>query len=79
MGYDSLENYVDNDPYLGAIIGRVGNRIANGSFTLNGEIYNLEVNNGPNHLHGGLKGFDKVSLGSENSRRTRKGFTSLIL
>ena len=60
LGYDSLENYVDNDPYLGAIIGRVGNRIANGSFTLNGETYNLEVNNGPNHLHGGLKGFDKV-------------------
>ena len=60
LGYDSLENYVDNDPYLGAIIGRVGNRIANGSFTLNDEIYNLKVNNGPNHLHGGLKGFDKV-------------------
>ena len=60
LGYDSLENYVSNDPYLGAIIGRVGNRIANGSFTLNDEIYNLEVNNGPNHLHGGLKGFDKV-------------------
>ena len=60
LGYDSLENYVSNAPYLGAIIGRVGNRIANGSFTLNDEIYNLEVNNGPNHLHGGLKGFDKV-------------------
>ena len=60
LGYDSLENYVSNDPYLGAIIGRVGNRIANGSFTLNDEIYNLEVNNGLNHLHGGLKGFDKV-------------------
>lgn len=60
LGYDSLENYVDNDPYLGAIIGRVGNRIANGSFTLNSKTYNLEVNNGPNHLHGGLKGFDKV-------------------
>ena len=60
LGYDSLENYIDNDPYLGAIIGRVGNRIANGSFTLNGETYNLQVNNGPNHLHGGLKGFDKV-------------------
>lgn len=60
LGYDSLKNYVDNDPYLGAIIGRVGNRIANGSFTLNGETYNLEVNNGTNHLHGGLKGFDKV-------------------
>ena len=74
LGYDSLENYVDNDPYLGAIIGRVGNRIANGSFTLNDETYNLEVNNGPNHLHGGLKGFDKVSLGCENSRRTRKRF-----
>lgn len=60
LSYDSLENYIDNDPYLGAIIGRVGNRIANGSFTLNGETYTLEVNNGPNHLHGGLKGFDKV-------------------
>ena len=60
LGYDSLGNYIDNAPYLGAVIGRVGNRIANGSFTLNGETYTLEVNNGPNHLHGGFKGFDKV-------------------
>ena len=60
LGYDTVQEYEENDGYLGATIGRVGNRIRKGKFILNGENYTLAVNNGPNHLHGGLKGFDKA-------------------
>ena len=59
LGHDTIEEYVAGDCYLGATIGRVGNRIAEGRFELNGEKYELFVNNGPNHLHGGKKGFDR--------------------
>jgi len=59
LGYDHLDGYVTNNPYFGALIGRYGNRIGGGKFTLNGTSYTLATNNGPNHLHGGLKGFDK--------------------
>ena len=57
LGYDTLEEYVHNGGYLGATIGRFANRIAGGSFQLNGHTYKLEANNGRNHLHGGRKGF----------------------
>jgi len=60
MGHDSVAGYEANSPYFGSLIGRVGNRIANGAFTLDGKVYTLAKNNGPNHLHGGLKGWDKV-------------------
>jgi aldose 1-epimerase len=60
LGFDKLEPYLAGPPYFGATVGRVGNRIAKGTFTLNGKTYHLATNNGPNHLHGGNKGFDKV-------------------
>ncbi len=59
LGYNTVEEYEENDGYLGAVVGRYANRIRNGEFELNGEKYTLAVNNGPNHLHGGNKGFDK--------------------
>lgn len=58
-GYNSVEEYIAGSPYFGCIAGRYANRIAKGKFTVDGEEYTLAVNNGPNHLHGGLKGFDK--------------------
>lgn len=60
LGMDSLTGYEKGVPYFGALIGRYGNRIAKGQFTLDGKTYTLAVNNGTNTLHGGLKGFDKV-------------------
>jgi len=61
LGHDTLEGYIPNPPYIGAIIGRYGNRIANGTFTLDGQTYTLPKNDGPNTLHGGIaKTFDRV-------------------
>jgi aldose 1-epimerase len=60
LGFDNLQQYLDGHPYFGATIGRYANRIAKGKFTLDGKTYTLATNNYPNHLHGGVKGFDKV-------------------
>ena len=60
LGFDRLDGYLARQPYFGATVGRVANRIAGGRFELNGRTYTLATNNGPNHLHGGLRGFDKV-------------------
>jgi aldose 1-epimerase len=60
LGYDNLAGYIKDNPFFGALIGRYGNRIAGGKFTLDGRQYTLAKNNGENHLHGGVKGFDKV-------------------
>ncbi|MCB9854568.1 MAG: galactose mutarotase [Phycisphaerales bacterium] len=69
LGYDRLEDYIKNSPYFGAAIGRYGNRIAGGRFSLDGEAYTLKTNNEPAgvpcHLHGGLAGFDKVLWDAE--------------
>jgi aldose 1-epimerase len=59
LGCDSLAGYIKGTPFFGALVGRYGNRIAKGKFTLDGAEYTLPINNGPNALHGGLKGFDK--------------------
>jgi aldose 1-epimerase len=60
LGFDSLDEYLKGHPYFGALCGRVANRIAGGRFAIDGKSYQLATNNGPNHLHGGEKGFDKV-------------------
>jgi aldose 1-epimerase len=60
LGFDTLEGYQGHGHYFGCMAGRCANRIASGRFELDGKTYSLAVNNGPNHLHGGIKGFDKV-------------------
>jgi aldose 1-epimerase len=68
LGFDNLKDYLAGHPYFGATVGRVANRVAKGKFTLDGKEYKLAVNNGPNSLHGGLKGFDKVVWKAEPVR-----------
>lgn len=75
LGFDDPDNYTKVHPYFGALVGRFGNRIAKGKFHLDGEAYTLAVNNGPNHLHGGIKGFDKGFWNVEERKQTN----SLVL
>ncbi|MDP3432641.1 MAG: aldose epimerase family protein [Bacteroidota bacterium] len=77
LGFDKLEDYLSPEylgsyPYFGAICGRVCNRIADGKFTLEGKNYSLAVNNGPNHLHGGLVGYDRRLFSAEIIDQTEK-------
>ena len=71
LGYDSLSGYLKETPYFGAIVGRYGNRIANGKFTLDGTTYTLAQNNNGQHLHGGIKGFDKVFWNIEDTGQNK--------
>ncbi|HEX5169313.1 MAG TPA: aldose epimerase family protein [Cyclobacteriaceae bacterium] len=68
LGFDSIDQYVNESPFFGAVVGRYANRIAKGMFTLDGITYRLAVNNGPNHLHGGVKAFDKVLWNVEENK-----------
>jgi aldose 1-epimerase len=72
LGFDGLDGYLASHPYFGTIIGRYGNRIANGTFDLDGQIYTLARNNDENHLHGGVSGFDKA-LWAAQSLSTPEG------
>ena len=65
LGFPTLEGYLQRHPYFGSTVGRYGNRIAKGKFKIDGKEYTLATNNGPNHLHGGLKGFDAVVWNAE--------------
>lgn len=78
LGFDNIEDYEQrNDPYCGAVCGRVTNRIAGAKFTLDGKEYNLAQNDGTNHLHGGVKGFNKVVWnGSINGSKVELTYTS---
>lgn len=73
LGYDDLDSYRTNSPYFGAMIGRYGNRIAKGTFTLDGVTYHLPINNDPNSLHGGTNGFDKVVWTVQKAEVTSRG------
>lgn len=74
LGHDSLQGYVDHSPYFGAVVGRYANRIARGRFTLDGTKHVLDTNNGVNHLHGGICGFDRVVWNAEPfARETEAG------
>jgi len=72
LGHDNLKGYLDGHPYFGALVGRYANRIAKGKFTLDGKEYTLAVNNGPNALHGGKRGFDKVVWKVDKAEMTDK-------
>lgn len=65
LGFDTLDGWTNNAPFFGVVVGRYANRIANGRFTLDGQEYTLATNDGPNHLHGGNRGFDKVNWSAE--------------
>jgi aldose 1-epimerase len=73
LGFDDLKGYVAGHPFFGSTVGRVANRVARGKFTLDGKEYRLAVNNGPNSLHGGKKGFDKVVWKAEPVPTTEGG------
>ncbi len=72
LGFPSLDGYLQRHPYFGSTVGRFCNRIAGGKFSLDGKTYTLVVNNGPNHLHGGTVGFDKLLWDAEEIRESER-------
>ncbi len=78
LGYEAVEDYVKDTPYFGALVGRYGNRIAKGKFSLAGREYTLARNDHENHLHGGKKGFDKV-IWKAKAMKTERGSPALEL
>ena len=70
LGYDLLEEYIDGSNYFDCIVGRYANRIAGGGFGLNDSAYMIAKNDGENHLHGGIHGFDKVDTPSQSNQLT---------
>lgn len=79
LGFDDLNGYLGTHPYFGAIIGRVGNRIGGATFTLGGSRYTLAANDGANHLHGGITGFDKVLWNVQELKDGRTGIALTYL
>lgn len=79
LGFDNLEAYLAGHPYFGCIVGRYANRIARGRFTLDGREHTLAVNNPPNHLHGGVEGFDKRVWAAEALREADRAGVRLTL
>jgi len=78
LGFERLQDYVDNTVFLGGTVGRVANRIARGRFELDGQAYELACNNGPDHLHGGFHGWDKVLWQHEGSRQSAERASVLL-
>ncbi len=77
LGFDNLEGYLKGHPYFGAIVGRFANRIKGATFTLNGKEYQLAKNDGDNHLHGGIRGFDKVLWEAQTRKEQDRVFLIL--
>src|SRR5690625_5388367 len=75
LGFDEMSGYLERHPYFGSIVGRYGNRIAGGKFTLDGKEYQLSVNDGNNHLHGGVEGYDSKGWEAEITEENRLKLT----
>ena len=72
LGFPTLDGYLGKDPYFGCIVGRYANRIAKGKFKLNGKTYTLAINDGPNHMHGGIKSFSDAVWSCPSHRAGRR-------
>jgi aldose 1-epimerase len=78
LGFPTLEGYLGNDPYFGCIVGRYANRIAKGKFSLNGKSYTLAINDGPNHMHGGIKSFSDAVWSARPAPQSADGKSAAL-